>query len=137
MGDAEHMIDELIKHIKANQQDLSSKTSMEGEEIRRTNFLALDPTKKARIELSDTNSATDSTHPLDIVVTDFEAELAKQRDHSEKRLQDLHKAFNDEIAEIKVAFSKRADEILNRTKEYLDAYLASADVIIEQRDEQG
>jgi hypothetical protein len=31
----------------------------------------------------------------------------------------------------------RIDEILKWTKDHLDAYLASADVIIEQRDESG
>jgi hypothetical protein len=31
----------------------------------------------------------------------------------------------------------RIEEILNWTKEHLDAYLATADVIIDQRDEPG
>jgi hypothetical protein len=36
-----------------------------------------------------------------------------------------------------VLHHSRIEEILNWTKEHLDAYLASADVIIEQRDEPG
>jgi hypothetical protein len=36
-----------------------------------------------------------------------------------------------------VLHHSRIDEILNRTREHLDAYLASADVIIKQRDEPG
>jgi hypothetical protein len=47
------------------------------------------------------------------------------------------KSFRAKKGTVGVVCSVRIEEILKWTKEHLDAYLASADVIIEQRDEPG
>jgi hypothetical protein len=50
------------------------------------------------------------------------------------RLPSLVKSQTDSVV---VLHHTRIDEILKWTKEHLDAYLASADVIIDQHDEPG
>jgi len=85
------------------------------------NYPVLEPSKKARFELADTITTTESTEQSDTVIVDLEEELKKERAHTEQRLSDLHKALADEIEKMKVAFEKQINDSIAQSEKRMVA----------------
>jgi hypothetical protein len=55
------------------------------------------PTKKARVESDNTVDTIDSSEQSDTMIIDLEAELTKERAHTEECILELHQAMVEEI----------------------------------------
>lgn len=83
-------------------------------------FPPLSASKKTRFSTTDTET-TDSTDTPDSVIVDLETELAKEREHSEKRLEELRTAFTDELSAMKKEFTKGMTEAIEKSEERMTA----------------
>jgi hypothetical protein len=59
------------------------------------------PPKKARVESDNTVRTIDSSEQSDTVIIDLEAELIKERAHTEERISELHRSLAEEIKKMK------------------------------------
>jgi hypothetical protein len=75
------------------------------------------PSKKARVEESDNTVETiDSSEQSDTVIIDLEAELTKERAHTEERISALHRALAEEIDKMKKEFNTQIQNSIEQSE---------------------
>jgi hypothetical protein len=74
------------------------------------------PSKKARIESDNTVETLDSSEQSDTVIIDLEAELTKEREHTEERISALHRALAEEINKMKKEFNTQIQNSIEQSE---------------------